>query len=137
MTHAFPTRLSSNLQVIAYLATMASAEPRDELIVPDGDAWRRWLDENHASSDGVWLVMAKKGGTETTSARVEDALQHALCYGWIDGQRRSHDDRTFLQRFTPRRARSPWSTRNVGFVKALTEAGLLQPAGLAEVRSEE
>src|SRR3546814_11515481 len=78
MTHAFPTRLSSNLQVIAYLATMASAEPRDELIVPDGDAWRRWLDENHASSDGVWLVMAKKGVTGPTSARVADALQHDL-----------------------------------------------------------
>src|SRR3546814_6745839 len=86
--------------------------------------------------------MAKKGVTEPTSARVEDALQHALCYGWIDGQRRSRDDRTFLQRFTPRRARSPWSKRNVGFVKALTEAGLMQPARLAEVqrakdRSEE
>src|SRR3546814_17955639 len=103
MTHSFPTRRSSDLQVLAYLATIASAEPRDELIVPDGDAWRRWLDENHASSDGVWLVMAKKGVTEPTSARVEDALQHALCYGSIDGQRRSRDDRTFLQRFTPRR----------------------------------
>src|SRR3546814_16257964 len=93
MTHAFPTRLSSNLQVIAYLATMASAEPRDELIVPDGDAWRRWLDENHASFDGVLLVMAQKGVTEPTSSPVADALQHALSYGWIDGHRRSQHRR--------------------------------------------
>jgi uncharacterized protein YdeI (YjbR/CyaY-like superfamily) len=113
---------------------MPEAPLVEDLIVADAAAWRSWLEVHHADSDGVWLVMAKKGVTEPTSLRVEDALQDALCYGWIDGQRRTRDDTTFRQRFTPRRRRSPWSKRNVGFVEALTAAGLMHPSGLAEVQ---
>lgn len=106
----------------------------EELLVADVDAWRSWLGANHAEVDGVWLVLAKKGVVEPTSLRVADALQDALCFGWIDGQRRTRDDVTFLQRFTPRRKRSPWSKRNVGYVEALTAAGRVHDAGLAEVQ---
>lgn len=113
---------------------MPEAPPLEDLIVADAAAWRSWLEVHHADSDGMWLVMAKKGVTEPTSLKVEDALQDALCYGWIDGQRRTRDDTTFRQRFTPRRPRSPWSKRNVGFVEALTAAGLIRPSGLAEVQ---
>jgi uncharacterized protein YdeI (YjbR/CyaY-like superfamily) len=113
---------------------MPEAPPLEDLIVADAAAWRSWLEVHHADSDGVWLVMAKKGVTEPTGLKVEDALQDALCYGWIDGQRRTRDDTTFRQRFTSRRPRSPWSKRNVGFVEALTAAGLMRPSGLAEVQ---
>ena len=108
--------------------------PVEELRIADAAAWRVWLDANHAEVDGVWLVMAKKDVIEPTSLRVDDALQDALCFGWIDGQRRTRDEKTFLQRFTPRRKRSPWSKRNVGYVETLTAAGRMHPAGLAEVQ---
>src|SRR5258707_7889822 len=104
-----------------------------ELIVRDAAAWRDWLGENHADPDGVWLVLAKKGTVDPTSLTYDQALEEALCHGWIDGQRRSGDASTFVQRFTPRRARSPWSKRNVGIVERLTKEGRMQPAGGAEV----
>lgn len=104
-----------------------------ELVVRDGDAWRRWLEAEHASSAGVWLVLAKKGTTEPTSLRYDRALEEALCLGWIDGQRRTRDDATFHQRFTPRRPRSAWSKRNVGIVEQLARDARMHPAGIAEV----
>jgi uncharacterized protein YdeI (YjbR/CyaY-like superfamily) len=104
-----------------------------ELIVADARAWRTWLGDHHADSPGVWLVLAKKGHTEPTSLTYEQALDHALCHGWIDGQIARRDERTFKQRFTPRRARSAWSERNVVHVRRLTEQGLMHPAGVAAV----
>ena len=104
-----------------------------ELTVPDVTAWRKWLDEHHAAVPGVWLVLAKKGTTEPTRISYDEALDEALCYGWIDGQVRRRDDRTYLQRFTRRRQRSPWSARNVGIVDRLISSGRMHPAGLAEV----
>lgn len=104
-----------------------------ELIVADDAAWRTWLREEHELWPGVWLVLAKKGTTHPTSLRYDEALDEALCHGWIDGQARRRDDATFGQRFTPRRARSPWSVRNVGIVGRLVAEGRMQPAGLAEV----
>jgi uncharacterized protein YdeI (YjbR/CyaY-like superfamily) len=104
-----------------------------ELIVSDADAWRAWLAELHADSPGVWLVLAKKGNTEPTSLTYEQALDEALCHGWIDGRIGRRDERTFKQRFTPRRPRSAWSERNVAHVKRLTEQGRMHPAGLAAV----
>lgn len=98
----------------------------------DRAAWRAWLAENH-DGRGVWLVLAKKGTTDPTSLTYAEALEEALCFGWIDGQARSADDATYRQRFTPRRARSPWSQRNVGIADRLITDGLMQPAGLAEV----
>lgn len=112
---------------------MPSVESSPELTVPDAEAWRVWLGEHHAGSDGVWLVLAKKGTTSPTTLTYAEALDEALCHGWIDGQRRTRDDATFRQRFTPRRPRSLWSKRNVGYIERLVASGRMQPAGLAEV----
>lgn len=103
------------------------------LILTDVAAWRSWLDENEETSDGVWLLVAKKGTTEPTSLLVTDALQEALCSGWIDGQRRSRDEATFLQRYTPRRRASVWSEKNTQFVAALVQQGRMRPRGQAEI----
>ncbi len=110
---------------------MASDQP--ELVVANAAAWRRWLEQNHADPTGVWLVLATKGTTDPTSLRYAEALEEALCFGWIDGQARRRDGATYSQRFTPRRARSQWSQRNVGLVGRLTADGRMHPAGLAEV----
>jgi uncharacterized protein YdeI (YjbR/CyaY-like superfamily) len=104
-----------------------------ELIVRDAAAWRTWLAEHHAEPDGVWLVLAKKGTVEPTSLGYDDALEEALCHGWIDGQVRRRDEATFKQRFTPRRKRSPWSKRNVGLAERLDAEGRMHPAGQAEI----
>lgn len=108
-----------------------------ELLVPDAEAWRAWLDVHHPDPVGVWLVLAKKAGLALpeppTRLDYAGALDEALCFGWIDGQARRRDEHTLFQRFTPRRARSPWSARNVGHVLRLTEAGRMHAAGLAEV----
>lgn len=106
---------------------------QDELTLPDVAAWRVWLDRHEETSEGVWLVMAKKGITEPTSLSYADALQEALCSGWIDGQRKSRDETTFLQRFTPRRKASIWSQRNVGYVEALIAEGRMRQRGFAEI----
>lgn len=104
-----------------------------ELILPNATAWRDWLAEHHAESAAVWLVLAKKGVTHPTRLSNAEALEEALCHGWIDGQRKSRDDTTFLQRYSPRRPRSPWSARNVGIAERLIAEGRMHPAGLAEV----
>ncbi|MGJ7439986.1 YdeI/OmpD-associated family protein [Aquipuribacter sp. MA13-6] len=109
------------------------AEQAQELVVPDVEAWRAWLAEHVHEQTGVWLVLAKKGTTTPTSLTYAQALQEALCQGWIDGQAKSIDDAVYRQRFTPRRARSLWSRRNVGYVADLVAAGRMQPNGLAEV----
>lgn len=112
---------------------MNAAELPPPLVLPDLHAWRAWLDEHEDSSDGVWLLMAKKGKDAPTTLRYQGALVEALCSGWIDGQSRAVDEHTFRQRFTPRRARSIWSQRNVGIVARLTAEGRMRPRGLAEV----
>jgi uncharacterized protein YdeI (YjbR/CyaY-like superfamily) len=104
-----------------------------ELLVPDAVAWRDWLASNHATSTGVRLVLAKKGVTDPTRLTYDDALPEALCFGWIDGQLTRRDDATYRIRFTPRRARSAWSRRNVEAAERLISQGLMQPAGLAEI----
>jgi uncharacterized protein YdeI (YjbR/CyaY-like superfamily) len=96
------------------------------------ESWRDWLDKRHGDSTGVWLQMAKKGSGHPTVSYAE-ALDVAICYGWIDGLKRPLDDKFFLQRFTPRRARSKWSQVNVTKATALIESGRMQPAGLREV----
>ncbi|HEU0193501.1 MAG TPA: YdeI/OmpD-associated family protein [Gaiellales bacterium] len=111
---------------------MSSAD-LPELLVADADAWRRWLAEHHGDPEGVYLVLAKKGVTDPTRLTYAQALEEALCQGWIDGQVRRRDEVTYLQRFTRRRARSPWSERNVGHAERLAAEGRMQPAGAAEV----
>ncbi|HYO18180.1 MAG TPA: YdeI/OmpD-associated family protein [Dermatophilaceae bacterium] len=111
---------------------MASTE-LPELVVPDSDALREWLDAHHEQATGVWLVLAKKGTTDPTTLTYDQALTEALCQGWIDGQAQRRDEGTYCVRFTPRRARSQWSARNVGIVTALMQEGRMQPAGMAQV----
>ena len=102
------------------------------LAFESGEAWEAWLDGNHATSDGIWLKFAKKGsGVE--SVTYAEAVDGALCYGWIDGQTASLDGRFYLQRYTPRRARSKWSKINRGKVEALISAGRMKAAGYAEI----
>jgi uncharacterized protein YdeI (YjbR/CyaY-like superfamily) len=103
------------------------------LTVADAAAWREWLDEHHRQSDGVWLVLAKKGTTDPTSLEYDRALDEALCHGWIDGQVRRVDEATYRQRFTPRRERSAWSKRNVGIVGRLENEDRMRPAGVAAI----
>lgn len=93
-----------------------------------------WLEEQGEASDGIWLKMAKKGSGETTVV-YDEALEVALCHGWIDGQLRKLDERFYLQRFTPRRARSRWSQRNVQIAERLIAEGRMRPAGLAQVEA--
>jgi uncharacterized protein YdeI (YjbR/CyaY-like superfamily) len=108
------------------------AEELPELIVADAAAWLAWLAEHHTDSSGVWLVLARKGVTDPTSLTYAEALDEALCHGWIDGQKGRRDGVTFKQRFTPRRPRSIWSKRNVALVERLHGEGRMRPAGLAE-----
>jgi uncharacterized protein YdeI (YjbR/CyaY-like superfamily) len=103
-----------------------------ELLLPDADRWRGWLEENHASSSGVWLVLHKKGGT-VTSLTYAAALDEALCFGWIDGQAKKRDGESSFQRFTPRGPRSIWSVRNVGYIERLEAEGRMHDAGRAAV----
>jgi uncharacterized protein YdeI (YjbR/CyaY-like superfamily) len=108
----------------------------EELVVADAAAWRRWLAANHARPEGVWLLLAKKTQPpvrEPTSLSYGEALEEALCHGWIDGQAKGGDERTYRQRFTPRRPRSAWSRRNVGIVERLHADGRMHPAGLTAV----
>jgi uncharacterized protein YdeI (YjbR/CyaY-like superfamily) len=96
------------------------------------DAWRAWLEGQHATSAGLWLKFAKKGsGIETVT--YDQAVEVALCYGWIDGQVRKFDEDYYLQRFTPRRPRSKWSKINRQRASELIERGEMKPAGLREV----
>lgn len=98
------------------------------------EEWEAWLEEHHATESVVWLRLAKKGSGVVTVTRAE-ALEVALCYGWIDGQSRTQDERYWLQRFTPRSRRSKWSKVNCEAVEALIRAGRMKPAGLAAVEA--
>jgi uncharacterized protein YdeI (YjbR/CyaY-like superfamily) len=110
---------------------MPSAE-LEELIVADAGALRAWMIDNHTTSPGVWLALTRKGGVVTTLTW-QQAVDEALCFGWIDGQARKRDEESSWIRFTPRRARSSWSQRNVGHIARLEELGLMFPAGRAAV----
>ena len=109
--------------------TPPAAEPT---LFKSAKAFEAWLKKQHARSDGLWLKIAKKGADEP-SVTYAQAVEIALCWGWIDGQKKGLDDQHFLQRFTPRRARSIWSKINVDKVAALIEAGRMQPAGQAQI----
>jgi uncharacterized protein YdeI (YjbR/CyaY-like superfamily) len=96
--------------------------------------WESWLAAHHAKRDGVWLRIAKKGSGKLSMTAAE-AGDVALCYGWIDGHRKSHDATYFLQKYTPRRRGSSWSRLNVERAEALIAAGRMRPAGLAEIEA--
>lgn len=110
------------------------ADELPELVVRDAAAWRTWLAGHHADPAGVWLVLAKKGTEKPTSLTYDQALEEALCHGWIDGQAGRRDEATYRQRFTPRRRRSAWSKRNTGIAERLIAEDRMRPAGHAEVQ---
>jgi uncharacterized protein YdeI (YjbR/CyaY-like superfamily) len=115
---------------------VAPAHDLPILELPDGRAWARWLGANHARSAGVWLKIAKKGSPKATMTQTE-AIDEAVCVGWIDGQLRRDDEHFFLQRFTPRRRRSRWSAVNRERARRLIAEGRMKPAGLAEYQAAE
>lgn len=102
------------------------------LLFPSQAHFARWLDASHTASSGVWLMHSKKGAPEP-SVSYQEALEVALCFGWIDGQKRSLDAHHYLQRWTPRRPRSLWSKVNRDKVLRYIEEGKMQPAGLREI----
>ena len=104
----------------------------ESLPFESGPAFEQWLAEQHTQSDGIWVKFAKKASGIPTVVYAE-AVESALKYGWIDGQAKSLDDDHYLQRFTPRRARSKWSKINCAKAEALIASGAMQPGGLAEV----
>jgi uncharacterized protein YdeI (YjbR/CyaY-like superfamily) len=105
-----------------------------ELLVADPAALRAWLRDNHATSDGVRLVLTKKGGTDTTVTWAT-AVEELLCYGWIDGQAGKRDEHSYTVRITPRRPRSMWSQRNVDLVEKLERQRRMRAAGRAAVEA--
>ncbi len=114
---------------------MAPARPELPVYAAAGAVeWEAWLRANHVASPGVWLKIAKQGSGEA-SVTYAQALEVAICFGWIDGQKRGHDDAFWLQRFTPRGPRSRWSQVNREKARALIAAGRMQTAGLAEVHA--
>ena len=104
-------------------------------MVRDAARWRAWLAKRHDSSAGIWLVLAKKKTVQPTSLNHDQALEEALCHGWIDGQLRGRDADTYYQRFSRRRRRSAWSKRNIEIAERLIAAGRMHPAGIAELES--
>jgi uncharacterized protein YdeI (YjbR/CyaY-like superfamily) len=107
------------------LATLAFKSPKE---------WEAWLDRNHATAPGVWIRLAKKG-SGIPSVSYMEAVDVALCYGWIDSQSKSLDDQLYIQRFTPRRARSPWSKINRAKAEAFIAQGRMRPGGMREVEA--
>jgi uncharacterized protein YdeI (YjbR/CyaY-like superfamily) len=111
---------------------VAPASDYPIVLFADRNAFRAWLSAHHASQPGLWLRIAK-AASPLQSVTYAEALDVALCFGWIDGQKRSHDAESFLQKFTPRQKRSPWSKRNREHVERLIATGEMHPAGLAAV----
>lgn len=111
---------------------MAATPEAPILVLESLRAWEAWLSKHHAESRGVWLQIDKKAAGRRGLTYAE-ALEGALCYGWIDSQKRPKDTRSWLQRFGPRRPRSGWSRINTRGAERLIEAGRMKPAGLREV----
>lgn len=114
---------------------MSAAKPELPIVeCAEKAAWRDWLSRHHTEAQGAWVKLAKKG-SPTPTVSYGEAVEEALCYGWIDGQVRRLDEHFYLQRFTPRRARSVWSQINREKATRLIEEGRMQPAGLAQVEA--
>lgn len=100
---------------------------------PDSASWEKWLSKHHTREGGAWLLIAKKG-SGLASITITEALDVALCYGWIDSHRKSFDDRQYLQRYSLRASKSPWSRINVDKAEALIASGRMQAPGFAEIQ---
>ena len=110
---------------------MIPAQKIEILSFTSSNKWRQWLASNHKRLRGVWLRFYKKN-TGIHSVNYDEALDEALCYGWIDGQIKPYDEKSWLRKFTPRRAKSPWSKRNIEHVRRLIASGKMKSAGLKE-----
>lgn len=108
--------------------------PPEFLAFSTAKSFRAWLAKNHTGSDGIWLRIFKKA-SGTKSVTYAEALDEALCYGWIDGQKAALDEQSWLQKFTPRRSRSNWSKVNTKHAERLIAEGRMQPAGLAQIEA--
>lgn len=106
----------------------------EEVFAPDRAVWRAWLAEHHGSAPGVWLNFYKKGSSKASVTLIE-AIEEALCFGWVDSRMRSVDRERYVLIFTPRKAKSPWSPGNKERVERLIAAGRMAPAGLAAVEA--
>jgi uncharacterized protein YdeI (YjbR/CyaY-like superfamily) len=131
-----PSRIVSTREAVAKpvpppARAVTTSEP-PTLLFANAAAWEAYLETNGDDAPGVWLKIAKKG-SPVPSVTYDEAIDVALCHGWIDGQRRALDETHFVQRFTPRRRQSLWSKRNVEKVAALTAAGRIRPRGQAEI----
>jgi uncharacterized protein YdeI (YjbR/CyaY-like superfamily) len=109
-----------------------AAKPMVKRLFRSQADWRAWLEKNHDDPDGVWVHFAKKGAAAAT-VTYDEALETALCFGWIDGQLRTHDEKTFVRKFTPRRARSIWSKVNRAKAEKLIASGDMTAAGLKAI----
>ena len=118
----------------SHVGDTVNAVDLPELVVGDAAEWRGWLSDHHADSPGVWLVLAKRGTVDPTAISYDEALEEAICFGWIDGQLARRDGATFRRRFTPRKARSPWSKRNATIAERLIATGRMHRSGDDEVQ---
>ena len=109
------------------------ADDYQELTVANASEWSEWLGKQSAESSGVWLVLAKRGSSEPTSLTYDEALEEAICHGWIDGQLAKRDERTFRRKFTPRRPGSVWSKRNVGLAGRLVAEDRMKRGGMEAI----
>jgi uncharacterized protein YdeI (YjbR/CyaY-like superfamily) len=116
------------------LRTRKKSAPIDVLSLRSAKDWEVWLKLNHTRSSCVWLRISKKGSAEKSLTYAE-ALDAALCYGWIDGQKKGYDESSWLQKFTPRRPGSSWSKKNTEHAERLIKAGKMKSAGLAETEA--
>ena len=119
---------------LRFVARSDPAQPRPAVLdVRSASEWEQWLDDNHESvPEGVWLRLFRKGVSDAT-LEYSEAVDVALCFGWIGGQGKKHDDVSRVQRFTPRRTRSVWSKINTERAERLVQAGQMRPAGQREV----
>ena len=127
-------RIGDYLAVLGGAVAVETRTDAEIITFADAAGWEAWLGEHHDREGGVWLKIARKGSGRTTVTKTE-ALDGALCFGWIDSQRRSFDEHHYLQRYSPRRSTSAWSRVNVGKVEALAAAGRMREPGLAAVRA--
>ncbi len=103
----------------------------NRILFPDKEAFRGWLSENHSANEGIWLIFGKKNGPKTLTP--DQAVEEALCFGWIDSQMKSVDDKTYIEYFCPRRKTSKWSERNKATVAALEAQGRMTEYGSARI----
>jgi uncharacterized protein YdeI (YjbR/CyaY-like superfamily) len=112
--------------------TKTASKPMVKRLFKSQAHWHEWLEKNHEDDEGVWVHFAKKG-TGAVTVSYDEALETALCFGWIDGQLRTHDEKTFVRKFTQRRARSIWSKVNRAKAENLIKSGRMKPPGLKAI----